>query len=575
MSFLRDRQAEPQLPPGDTCSPPWTAADDVELGDSMILHWDTLSVMAGTTTTFNVPGLEHKKLPDNTHMFLQEVAHAVSSSTRLGEVKREPADIRCRLFELRKAFGNSHDAFKTFEKIAHREAKSVMERVVTASTASSKGGRFREASSASERVVMASACPSKGVTPCKRTRSGRQREAAPVHKAADKHAGSDMARIADREARSKERVATGTVSHSKGAAPHKRTRSGRGRESALIPKVADKNMDSEPGDGNAVNSSAQKKSPTQRINSVQKNGSAQRSSSAERGHATGQCPRRPTVSAAVVTDRMCTTATKECTPGTTARTVRAEQQLGALASVAPQLVERCRGALLRRLNLPPPHGDEEDKGEAKATDMHSTLHTELRTQLSSQLCRTALGAENSSILLLGPRGCGRHRLLQSSLAQLRSPCTGDAVGGASSKQHDYICVHLHPLLIADEASALKVIAAQLELTREIEAAKVGSFCDGLRFVLHLLRRARPGAQGEARREAQAQPVCFIIHEFEQFALRSKQTLLYSLFDLVQTDEAHMAVVGISTRVDALDLLEKRVHACKRKCGDIAGSQAPQ
>ena len=126
--------------------------------------------------------------------------------------------------------------------------------------------------------------------------------------------------------------------------------------------------------------------------------------------------------------------------------------------------------------------------------------------------------------------------------------------------------------------------------------RFGSFSDGLRHMLHLLRRARPGAQGEGRREAQAQPVCFVLHDFENFALRPKQvysilyystilfytarlrgvraparagglarrasalsahfphfshslpppppqTCLYSLLDLCQTDDALLVVVG--------------------------------
>ena len=96
----------------------------------------------------------------------------------------------------------------------------------------------------------------------------------------------------------------------------------------------------------------------------------------------------------------------------------------------------------------------------------------------------------------------------------------------------------------------------------VQASRLGSFCDGLRFVLHLLRRSQPGrrANGGGRREGQARPVVFILHDFELFAQRPKQVLLYSLFDLLQTEDAQMAVVGLTTRVDAADLLEKRVRS---------------
>ena len=52
------------------------------------------------------------------------------------------------------------------------------------------------------------------------------------------------------------------------------------------------------------------------------------------------------------------------------------------------------------------------------------------------------------------------------------------------------------------------------------------------------------------------PVCFVLHDFDGFSRRQQQTFLYSLFDLAQTDDANMAVVGLTPSVDALDLLEK-------------------
>ena len=134
--------------------------------------------------------------------------------------------------------------------------------------------------------------------------------------------------------------------------------------------------------------------------------------------------------------------------------------------------------------------------------------------------------------------------------------------GADAGGADYLRVDLHPLLLPDERTALHAIAGQLGVLAPVQASRLGSFCDGLRFVLHLLRRSQPGrrANGGGRREGQARPVVFILHDFELFAQRPKQVLLYSLFDLLQTEDAQMAVVGLTTRVDAADLLEKRVRS---------------
>ena len=163
------------------------------------------------------------------------------------------------------------------------------------------------------------------------------------------------------------------------------------------------------------------------------------------------------------------------------------------------------------------------------------IHGETRAELVGTLRRTCEGVENGSALLVGPAGVGKHRLLQSALCQLRT--------GKRGTSHDFLTVHLHPLLLPDENTALRAVAAQLGLSDKLPSSKFGSFCDGLRFVLHLLRRSKPGAKGEARREAQGQPVCFVLHEFERFAQRTKQTLLYSLYDLLQTNDAQMAVIG--------------------------------
>ena len=43
-------------------------------------------------------------------------------------------------------------------------------------------------------------------------------------------------------------------------------------------------------------------------------------------------------------------------------------------------------------------------------------------------------------------------------------------------------------------------------------------------------------------------------------LDNPEVQVYSLFDLLQTEDAQMAVVGLTTRVDAADLLEKRVRS---------------
>jgi len=53
---------------------------------------------------------------------------------------------------------------------------------------------------------------------------------------------------------------------------------------------------------------------------------------------------------------------------------------------------------------------------------------------------------------------------------------------------------------------------------------------------------------------------FVLDEFERFAQRPRQTLLYTLLDFMQANETPIAVIGITSRLDAIELLEKRVKS---------------
>ena len=53
---------------------------------------------------------------------------------------------------------------------------------------------------------------------------------------------------------------------------------------------------------------------------------------------------------------------------------------------------------------------------------------------------------------------------------------------------------------------------------------------------------------------------FILDEFQEFATRSKQTLLYTLLDILQSGETQMAVVGLTEKIDVVESLEKRIQS---------------
>ena len=58
----------------------------------------------------------------------------------------------------------------------------------------------------------------------------------------------------------------------------------------------------------------------------------------------------------------------------------------------------------------------------------------------------------------------------------------------------------------------------------------------------------------------SQSIIFIIDEFDMFAAHPRQTLLYNLFDVAQSRKAPIAVLGCTTRLNVVELLEKRVKS---------------
>lgn len=53
---------------------------------------------------------------------------------------------------------------------------------------------------------------------------------------------------------------------------------------------------------------------------------------------------------------------------------------------------------------------------------------------------------------------------------------------------------------------------------------------------------------------------FIIEEFDLFCAHHNQTLLYNLFDVAQSAQTPICVLGLTSRLDVIELLEKRVKS---------------
>lgn len=148
--------------------------------------------------------------------------------------------------------------------------------------------------------------------------------------------------------------------------------------------------------------------------------------------------------------------------------------------------------------------------------------------------------ESNSALLIGPRGCGKTTLVECVIEALQRDCLAF---------DDSVIVRLNGYVHMDDRLALKGIATQLQLENTLGDKVFGSFAENLSFLLQCLK--------EGDRE-HTKSVIFILEEFDLFCHHQNQTLLYNLFDVAQSAQAPICVLGITCRKDVTDLLEKRV-----------------
>ncbi|XP_075504317.1 origin of replication complex subunit 4 isoform X1 [Primulina tabacum] len=168
------------------------------------------------------------------------------------------------------------------------------------------------------------------------------------------------------------------------------------------------------------------------------------------------------------------------------------------------------------------------------SDSPDSNYSKLKYIVSSSVTEAC----NNSVLLLGPRGCGKNAVLELVLEDIL-------------KEHpDMISViKLNGLLHCDDSCALKEIARQLCIEHQLLFSKMASSDDNTQFLVSMLREC-----GFAHKT-----IIFVLNEFDLFA-QGKQRLLYSLLDAMQSVTSQAVVIGVSCRLDADQLLEKRVRS---------------
>src|SRR6201999_2416090 len=119
-------------------------------------------------------------------------------------------------------------------------------------------------------------------------------------------------------------------------------------------------------------------------------------------------------------------------------------------------------------------------------------------------------------------------------------------------------IRLSGFIQTDDKLALREIWRQLGRELEIDEEAGKSYADTLTMLLALL--SHPDEIAGERIGQVAKSVVFVMDEFDLFATHARQTLLYNLLDIAQSRKAPIAVIGITTKFDVQESLEKRVKS---------------
>nr|KMM69226.1 LOW QUALITY PROTEIN: origin recognition complex subunit 4 [Coccidioides posadasii RMSCC 3488] len=175
------------------------------------------------------------------------------------------------------------------------------------------------------------------------------------------------------------------------------------------------------------------------------------------------------------------------------------------------------------------------------------LTTEYQTiyQLMEQ---TVLAGEGNSMLLLGGRGSGKTTVVETAISSL-----------FKIHRDDFHVVRLNGFLHTDDRIALREIWHQLgrEINVDEDLNRNSTYADTMASLLALLSEVPVDA---ADTMTTTKSVIVILDEFDLFTYHPRQTLLYNLFDIAQAKKAPIAVIGLTTKVDVMENIEKRVKS---------------
>lgn len=171
-------------------------------------------------------------------------------------------------------------------------------------------------------------------------------------------------------------------------------------------------------------------------------------------------------------------------------------------------------------------------------------------ELHQLVKQTVLAGEGNSVMIIGSRGTAKTTMVETVIADM-----------ASDHRDVFHVIRLNGFIHTDDKLALREIWRQLGREMEVEDDNMGikgSYADTLTSLLALL--SHPAQDSALPLNQTANSIIFILDEFDLFASHPRQTLLYNLFDVAQSRSAPILVIGVTTKVEVVNSLEKRVKS---------------
>ncbi|KAI9513203.1 origin recognition complex subunit 4 C-terminus-domain-containing protein [Russula earlei] len=223
-----------------------------------------------------------------------------------------------------------------------------------------------------------------------------------------------------------------------------------------------------------------------------------------------------------------------------------------LSKYPPSCLHGQKRAILHALHHPKTavFNREDENGEPSANAV-------ALQELTALLTGTVERGEGNSCLLIGPRGSGKSHLLEEAVTSL--PFQPIIIRLSGHVQHnDRLALReIARQLLEQTGRSFDVESGLVGADDEIEH---GADASDLNIpppsYLPTLISALPTL---------ARPTVLILESFDLFAVHGRQALLYCLLDTAQSCRADknskgIAVIGVTTRVDTINLLEKRVKS---------------